>query len=107
MSQNKPHSEAVLNDVRDYWWSPDFMAVMAKRLELQQVKSMLDVGCGIGHWGQMLATYLSPDVKISGIDPEKLWIKNAIERAQQKGLALLTTYQLGTAESIPFPNDYF
>ncbi len=107
MTKKHPHSENVLTDLRDYWYSPDFIALMAKRWELNQVKSMLDVGCGIGHWGQLIAPFLSPDMHMIGIDPEELWIVKATERAKQKGLASRATYQLGTAESIPFPDDSF
>ncbi len=104
---NKPHSADVLNDLRDYWWSPEFIDLMAKRWNLTHFKSMLDVGCGIGHWGQMLAAHLPTDAKIIGIDPEATWIQNATERAQQKGLSSKTDYLLGTAENIPFPDNYF
>ncbi len=107
MTKKKPHSENVLSDIRDYWYSSDFLALMAKRWELTQVKSMLDVGCGIGHWGQLLAPYLSPERHVTGIDPEEIWVEKAAERAQQKGLGSCSTYQIGTAEAIPFPDHYF
>jgi ubiquinone/menaquinone biosynthesis C-methylase UbiE len=86
LGDNKPHSSDVLNDIRDYWWSPDYIDLMAKRWQLNQVQSMLDVGCGMGHWGQMLAPHLAKDGKIYGIDPEAAWIEKAIERANTKGL---------------------
>lgn len=103
----KPHSENVLNDLRDYWWSPDFVELMAKRWKLDQVTSMLDVGCGIGHWGQMITPHLSNDAKLYGIDPEESWVQKATLRAKEKGLNSKSHYQLGTAEAIPFPDNYF
>lgn len=104
---NKPHSENVLTDLRDYWYSPDYIELMAKRWELNQVKSMLDVGCGIGHWGQLIAPFLSSEMHMTGIDPEKIWVEKATERAKQKGLGASATYQIGTAENIPFPDNSF
>ncbi len=106
MNTHKSHSADVLNDIRDYWYSPSFIALMAERWKLHQIKSMLDVGCGIGHWGQLLIPFLSQDAKTSGIDPEIEWIKAAEDRAQQKNLRN-TTYQLGTAEQIPYPDHHF
>jgi len=103
----KPHSANVLTDIRDYWYSPDFIELMAKRWELAHVKTMLDVGCGIGHWGQLLAPFSSPSMHMTGIDPEKLWVEKATERAQKKGLASRATYQIGSAEAIPFPDHSF
>jgi ubiquinone/menaquinone biosynthesis C-methylase UbiE len=107
MTNSQPHSASVLTDIRDYWYSPDFIELMAKRWELAQVETMLDVGCGMGHWGQLLIPHLSPTVHMSGIDPEPLWVEKASERAQQKGLASRTTYEIGTAEVIPFPDHFF
>ena len=107
MTIKQPHSVSVLTDIRDYWYSPDFIELMAKRWELTQVETILDVGCGIGHWGQLLAPFLSSKMHMIGIDPEELWIEKATERAQQKGLASRTTYQIGTAEVIPFPDHSF
>jgi 2-polyprenyl-3-methyl-5-hydroxy-6-metoxy-1,4-benzoquinol methylase len=107
MKNKQPHSANVLNDIRDYWYSPDFLELMAKRWKLNEVKTMLDVGCGMGHWGQLLAPFLSSDMHTTGIDPEKMWIEKAIERAEKKGLTSHTTYQTGTAETIPFPDGYF
>ena len=105
--KKKPHSADVLNDLRDYWWSPEFIELMAKRLHFDQVHSMLDIGCGIGHWGQLLAPYLATDKVVVGIDPEEQWIRKAAARAKAKDQTSFSSYQLGSAENIPFPDDYF
>jgi len=105
MTNNKPHSDGYLNDIRDFWWNPDFVALMADRWELLKMNSILDVGCGIGHWGQMLLPYLSKDAKLTGIDPETQWIEAAKERASNKKLN--SEYQLGSAEKIPYPDETF
>jgi ubiquinone/menaquinone biosynthesis C-methylase UbiE len=107
LADQKPHSADVLNDTRDYWWSPDFIALMAKRWELEEVHSVLDVGCGIGHWGHMLAPHFAQDAKLYGIDPEATWVAQAAERAACKGLQNRSHYQLGSAENIPFPKHHF
>lgn len=55
---------------------------MAKRLEFHRVKRVLDVGCGIGHWGQILSTVLPENVHITGIEREELWVNKAKERVK-------------------------
>jgi cyclopropane fatty-acyl-phospholipid synthase-like methyltransferase len=57
MSKMK-HSEAYFGDERDFWWNRDFLELMAKRWDLKSVSSALDVGCGVGHWGQLLSHFL-------------------------------------------------
>lgn len=103
----RTHSEGYLTDVRDYWWNPDFVSLMAKRWNLNQIKSVLDVGCGVGHWGQMLFPYFASDAFLKGIDPEPKWIEEAKERAIRKGIQTQTEYLLGSAEKIPFPDNSF
>jgi SAM-dependent methyltransferase len=105
MTNRNPHSDGYLTDIRDFWWNTDFVALMAKRWELEKIHSMLDVGCGVGHWGQMLLPYLSKDAKLTGIDPETQWIEAAKERALKKDLN--TQYLIGSAEKIPFPDESF
>ena len=48
---------------------------MAKRWELGSVRDALDVGCGVGHWGTMLAAVMSKDVRFTGVDREPAWVQ--------------------------------
>lgn len=99
------HSAEYLREHRDFWWNADFLELMAKRWDLRHVKSILDVGCGIGHWGQCLEPFLPKDAVVTGIDREEEWI----EKAQQKTRSLKKrfNYQVSKAEKIPFPDNSF
>ena len=63
VQERKPHSAEYFGEYRDFWWNSDFLKLMANRLQLDQAKTVLDVGCGIGHWGQILAPVLPKDVR--------------------------------------------
>lgn len=106
-SEHMPHSCHYFGDQRDLWWNYDFIDLMAKRWDLSAIRSILDVGCGIGHWGFTLAPFLSRDTQVHGIDPESVWIEKATERAQEKGLQEQFHYQVGRAERIPFDDKSF
>ena len=56
----KPHSWEYFGEARDFWWNLDFLELMAVRLKFDQVGTVFDAGCGIGHWGQLLARVLPP-----------------------------------------------
>jgi len=101
----KPHSAQYLGAARDYWWNEDFLELIAKRWDLDKVSSLLDVGCGVGHWGQLLSDFLPEHAHISGIDREKTWIHKAQERT--KGCEKRFDYQVGVGEKIPFPDASF
>ena len=58
-------------DWRDTWWSDDFLAMMAKRWDLDQVRSVLDVGCGPGFVMDALAVRW-PGVERTGVEPSPL-----------------------------------
>jgi len=103
----KPHSAEFFNDMREFWWNRDFLELMARRLELDRVRSVLDVGCGVGHWGRALALVLPREARVIGVDRESQWVEKATERARQVGLADRFMYQQGDATKLPFADDAF
>ena len=103
----KPHSAEYFGEQRDFWWNADFVALMAKRWQLDGVKKALDVGCGVGHWGRVLLPHLPPQARLFGIDREATWVEEAAKRARVAGYAERTSYRLGDAEHIPFHDGTF
>lgn len=104
--KEKPHSAEYFGDQRDFWWNPDFMALMAKRWKLSEARSILDAGCGIGHWGRVLSPFLSAEASLIGVDREPEWVKKAAATAEAKGLSRFT-YRQGNANALPFDDAQF
>jgi 2-polyprenyl-3-methyl-5-hydroxy-6-metoxy-1,4-benzoquinol methylase len=96
------HSSEYFGDTREHWWHDDFVAMVAARWRAPEIKTVLDVGCGVGHWGRVLARVLPPDAVLTGIDREALWVEKAAERAAAAGLSGRASYRRGTAEALPF-----
>lgn len=103
----KPHSAEFFGESRDFWWNLDFLELMAKRLQWERVQTVLDVGCGIGHWGQLLSRVLPPTVRITGVDREPLWVSRASERAAAGGAGARFHYLPGDAGALPFSEPQF
>jgi SAM-dependent methyltransferase len=101
------HSAEYFGDTRDHWWNKDFLRLMAERWKLDAVHDVLDVGCGIGHWGMLLASVMREDVRVTGIDRETSWVEQASARARARGLEARFTYRQGEAQRLPFPDDAF
>jgi len=101
------HSAEYFGDTRDHWWNLDFLQLMAKRLAFERVRDVLDVGCGVGHWGQLLANVLPGDARVAGVDRDPLWVEKAAARTATRGLADRFSYQAGVAEKLPFADASF
>lgn len=101
------HSAEHFGDARDHWWNLDFLQLMAKRWGLDRVHEVLDVGCGVGHWGMLLAQLMRDDVRVAGVDRDASWVDHATARAKARGLGDRFTYRRAEAERLPFPDDTF
>jgi SAM-dependent methyltransferase len=102
-----PHSAHFFRAERDFWWNLDHIEVWARRLGLSEVRSVLDVGSGVGHWGRLLSHVLSPDATLVGIEREPRWVEEATANAAEAGLAERFSYRAGTAEELPFEDESF
>ncbi len=105
---SKGHSESYFGDYRDFWWNRAFLDMTARRLDLEKHGSMLDVGCGHGHWTRILAPYLAPQAEITAVDSDPNWYE---ENRTLKELFESTgnPFQLykGDAQRLPFEDDRF
>jgi SAM-dependent methyltransferase len=102
-----PHSAAYFGDERDLWWNADYVDLLARRFGLARVERVLDVGAGLGHWGLLLATVVSPGAIIVGLERDSRWVAQATERANAQGLEARLRYRQGVAEQLPFADDSF
>lgn len=101
------HSAEYFGDTRDYWWNPDYIELIGRRLAFDQVHEVLDVGCGVGHWAQVLAAALPADAQVIGVDRDRLWVEKATERAAAFGISHRFQYRLSDAQTLPFPDASF
>jgi SAM-dependent methyltransferase len=95
------HSAEYFGDTRDHWWNLDYLELLAKRLSFDRIRDALDVGCGVGHWGQLLAHVLPADARVIGVDRDPVWVEKAGVRAAARGLAGRFSYLAGDAAKLP------
>jgi SAM-dependent methyltransferase len=101
------HSAEYFGDTREFWWHDDQLARLAQAWRLADVRSVLDVGCGVGHWGRVLARALPAEARLTGIDRDDLWVQKAAERSDTAGLGARFDYRVGRAEALPFDDGRF
>lgn len=101
------HSAAYFGEERDHWWNADYLELLARRFNLHRIKTVLDVGSGVGHWGRLLAPLVSVDARIVGVERDPRWVTQAAESAAARDMADRFTYQQGVAEELPFADGSF
>lgn len=100
-TRKKLHSSDYFVEARDFWWNLDFLQLMGQRWQVGNVNTVLDVGCGQGHWGQVLSQILPVHTTLVGIDQEPKWVEEAERRVQDLGLEKRFSYEQGNADAIP------
>jgi len=101
------HSAEYFGSTRDHWWNREFLELIAKRWRFEAVREVLDVGCGVGHWGMLLATVMPVGTRVTGVDREPQWVEQATARARAGGRGGLFSFRPGEAERLPFADDSF
>jgi SAM-dependent methyltransferase len=108
MSSSEPHSAYWLRqEFRNQWWDRDQLALALSRIDVQPASSVLDVGCGVGHWTFLLGSVLPSDSTLQGLDRELEWVHAARRRAAELGLADRARFDPGDAGSLPFEDASF
>ncbi len=104
----KGHSEEYFGDFRDYWYNRDFLELMAKRWELANVKSLLDVGCGQCHWTRIVASFLDEGSSVTAVDSDPKWARQN-EELRELFVGRNIDFQIEEANvlKLPFADDSF
>lgn len=100
MSSDRPHSADYFGPQRDFWWNADFFELMATRWHLRDVRRVLDVGCGAGHWARQILPRCHPDATLLGIDREREWVEKARASASRLADRGRATFDVGDAMSL-------
>lgn len=102
------HSEEYFGDYRDHWWNSDYIELIANRLNLASKRTVLDVGCGMGHWTRIIAPHLPHGATIYGVDTDPKWLHTASDwtsAISSRGINLHVKH--GDAMSLPFADASF
>lgn len=105
---DSPHSAEWFKAYRDFWWNPDFLELMARRLNLGACRRLLDVGCGQCHWSRLLVPFLQKPSEIHGIDLEPKWASTSDDLQSyfaHHGASL--DLRQGDAHALPYECDSF
>jgi SAM-dependent methyltransferase len=78
------------------------VALVARRLGLRAVESVLDIGCGRGDWSEVLIPVVGHGAALVVLDAEERWLREAKERLAPRAIPCRAD-----AVSLCFPNECF
>jgi ubiquinone/menaquinone biosynthesis C-methylase UbiE len=91
-------------DIRDHWWTNDFIDYFSRKHALHPRQSALDIGCGAGHSTHLLAKLCGADTKIVGVDNNA----DILETARQRSVKFPNlSFQEGSVTQLPFADNTF
>jgi len=90
---------------RKYEYTPEFLPVLYKWLNIKPGMVIVDVGCGSGYFTRILARGLKGKGKTIGIDPDETLIHEARNIAKKEGLSNIE-FKIGNIYKIPLPDNY-
>ena len=104
----KGHSEEYFGDFRDYWYNQDFLELMAKRWELEKVRTLLDAGCGQCHWTRIVSQFLAEGTEVTAVDADPKWAKED-KRVKEFFAEREISFKIKQADvlELPFPDNSF
>lgn len=80
-------------------------AAILEQLTLPEAQSVLDLGCGLGSDAICMASKLPPGGRVTGVDVSRTMIAEA--RRRSEGSSVPVTFVVGSAMSMPFPDNTF
>jgi SAM-dependent methyltransferase len=101
------HSAEEFGSSRDHWWNPEFLRMVAEQWPLPEIKRVLDVGAGVGHWRRALTPVLGPGTRFTSVDREKLWAQTQAERARREDATEPVDVCVSDAMALPFSDGSF
>jgi SAM-dependent methyltransferase len=101
------HSAEYLAESRNYWWNDDFVELIARRWALGDAHSVLDVGCGVGHWSKVIGRWLCAGTFLAGIDRDMGWPRLAALALRRALPELSSCFLAADLTALPFRDDCF
>ncbi len=80
---------------------------LLSRLDLGNVRSAIDLGCGSGLTTELLLAHLDPSAEVTGIDQDETLLRVARDRITTAGKSARATFQPGDALALPFEDESF
>ncbi len=102
----KEVKNTYLNERKQYIWNKDyFERTLLPLFALNEDSKVVDVGCGLGFFTEMLSVYV-PKGKVLGIDLDSKLVEEAQKRVGTLRGREVPEFRTGDAYNLPLPNGF-
>lgn len=88
-------------NVRHFMWNDDYIELLSQRLELAQVKTLVEIGSGLGYLAGLFGLYMKPGSTVRGFDPDPLAVEEAHARASERAYSVNYRFERADAHALP------
>ncbi len=105
MSETQASVDAQLSNnpanVRHFMWNDDYIELLSHRLELAQVKTLVEIGSGLGYLAGLFGLYMKPGSTVRGFDSDPAVVAEAHERASARAFSVNFRFERADAHELP------
>lgn len=91
----------IPTNVRHFQWNDDYIELLAHKLDLQKVRTMVDIGSGLGTLAGTFALYMRAGAKVYGFDTNDEAIRQAQAFAEANPYSVNLDFQVCDAHDLP------
>lgn len=91
----------IPTNVRHFLWNDDYIELLAHKLDLQKVRTLVDIGSGLGYLSGVFAVYMRPGATVYGFDLDEAVIKQAQAFADENPYSVNFKFQVADVHQLP------
>ena len=105
MSETQASVDAQLSNnpanVRHFMWNDDYIELLSLRLELSQVKHLVEIGSGLGYLAGLFGLYMKPGSTVRGFDADPAVVEEAHAHASERAYSVNYRFERADADALP------
>jgi SAM-dependent methyltransferase len=105
MSDTQASVDAQLSNnpanVRHFMWNDDYIELLSHKLELAQVKTLVEIGSGLGYLAGLFGLYMKAGSTVRGFDPDPAVVAEAHDRASARPFSVDFRFERADAHALP------
>lgn len=103
-SSSQSQLSTVSTNVRHFLWNDDYIELLSHKLNLQRVRTLVDIGSGLGYLSGLFAIYMPAGAKVLGYDRDAEAIRQAQALADQNPYSVNFKFEVADAHHLPLPD---
>jgi ubiquinone/menaquinone biosynthesis C-methylase UbiE len=91
----------IATNVRHFLWNDDYIELLSHKLDLQKVRTLVDIGSGLGYLSGLFAIYMRAGAQVLGFDRDADAIQQAQAFADQNPYSVNFKFEVADAHALP------